>query len=145
MPSQFWSGVVAALETVVPRVRRGPAPACAAGTALETARGQAADRPGGAEPPAVVLIIDDLQLVDAEAAIAGTLAQFVLHVPSWLHVVLMSRRQPELPLDRLRARGHLGELHYAELRFSQDEAVELVSRLLPSMPRRRGQDGGRRR
>ena len=32
------------------------------------------------------------------------------------------------------ARGQLGELHYAELRFSHDEAIELVSRLLPSMP-----------
>ena len=48
--------------------------------------------------------------------------------------MLSSRREPKLPLGRLRARGQLGELHYAELRFSHDEAIELVSRLLPSMP-----------
>ena len=36
---------------------------------------------------------------------------------------------PKLPLARLRARGQLSELHYAELRFSHHEAIELVSRL----------------
>ena len=88
-------------------------------------------RPG---PATVVLVLDDLQLADEDEAVAGHLARFALHLPSRLHVVLSSRREPKLPLARLRARGQLSELHYAELRFSHDEAIELVSRLLPSMP-----------
>jgi LuxR family maltose regulon positive regulatory protein len=132
--SQFWSGVIASLETV--------APGCA-GSARALFRRRNGVRDAVAQllvdlesvaPGTVVLIVDDLQLVDSDGVIAGSLAQFVLHLPSWLHVVLASRRQPELPLARLRARGHLGELHYAELRFSRDEAIELVARILPSLP-----------
>ena len=132
--AQFWSGVVAAIETVVPRCGEGARVRLRRRNGARDAVVKLLTDLEAAEPPAVVLVIDDLQLVDADESIAATLAQFVQHVPSWLHVVLMTRRQPELPLDRLRARGHLGELHYAELRFSQDEAIELVSRLLPSIP-----------
>jgi LuxR family transcriptional regulator, maltose regulon positive regulatory protein len=131
---QFWSGVVTALETVVPGCGDGARVRLSRRNGARAAVVKLLTDLESEQPAAVVLVIDDLQLVDADEAIAATLAQFVQHVPSWLHVVLMSRRQPELPLGRLRARGHLGELHYAELRFSQDEAMELVSRLLPSMP-----------
>ena len=132
--AQFWFGVIAALEAVVPgctgqsqgllRRRDGAVVAVAKLLfELEATSG-----------PDVVLIIDDLQLVDDDETIAESLAQFVQHLPTWLHVVLLSRRQSRLPLGRLRARGQLGELSYAELRFSHDEAIELASRLLPSMP-----------
>ena len=133
-PAQFWFGVIAALEAV--------APGCA-GQSQALLR-----RPDGTtmavasllleleaiSGPDVVLIIDDLQLVDDDETIAGSLAQFVQHLPTWLHVVLLSRRQSRLPLGRFRAHGQLGELGYAELRFSHEEAIELASRLLPSMP-----------
>ena len=133
-PAQFWFGVIAALEAVAPgcagqsqgllRRRDGAMMAVARLLfELEAVSG-----------PDVVLIIDDLQLVDDDKTIARSLAQFVQHLPAWLHVVLLSRRQSRLPLGRLRARGQLGELSYAELRFSHDEAIELASRLLPSMP-----------
>ena len=133
-PAQFWFGVIAALEAVAPgcagqsqgllRRRDGAMMAVARLLfELEAISG-----------PDVVLIIDDLQLVDDDKTIARSLAQFVQHLPAWLHVVLLSRRQSRLPLGRLRARGQLGELSYAELRFSHDEAIELASRLLPSMP-----------
>ena len=64
-----------------------------------------------------VLIIDDVQLVDEEEAVASSLSLFLQHLPVWLHVVLSSRREPRLPVHRLRARGQLGEVHFAELRF----------------------------
>ncbi len=133
-PAQFWFGVIAALEAVVPGCtgpsqgslcRRDGATMAVASLLLELEANSGPD---------VVLIIDDLQLVDDDETIAGSLAQFVQHLPTWLHVVLLSRRQSRLPLGRLRARGQLGELSYAELRFSHDEAIELASRLLPSMP-----------
>jgi LuxR family maltose regulon positive regulatory protein len=131
--AQFWSGVLAALETIVPGCGKGAKSLLRRRNGVRDAVAQLLTELEAGPTSSVVLIIDDLQLVDADPVIAGTLAQFVLHLPTWLHVVLMSRRQPDLPLGRLRGRGNLGELHYAELRFSYDEAVELVSRLMPSM------------
>ena len=42
-------------------------------------------------------------------------------------------RDPVVPIDRLRARGQLGEVRFAELRFSADEASDMLSRLAPSL------------
>ena len=48
------------------------------------------------------------------------------HRPPGLHLVLASRRDPPLPLGRLRGRGQLAELRAAELRFTADEAAALL-------------------
>jgi LuxR family maltose regulon positive regulatory protein len=132
-PSQLWSDVIAALDRL--------APGCA-DKALARLR-----RPGGltgvveellddldacAGRPAV-LVIDDLQFVEGDE-VSRPLATFLLHLPSWLHVVGLSRRQPGLPLERMRARGQLGEVHLAELRFSRHEAREMLARMAPSLP-----------
>ena len=58
---------------------------------------------------------------------------FVRNLPGWLRVVLMSRREPKLPIDRMRSRGQVGEIRLAELRFSPDEAAELMTRLSPAL------------
>jgi LuxR family maltose regulon positive regulatory protein len=50
-----------------------------------------------------------------------------------LRIIGSARRDPAMPLDRLRARNQLGEVRFAELRFSNDEAKELLTRLAPSM------------
>lgn len=135
-PVQLWRGVLAALE--------GVAPGCAAGCVdllrlpggLPEAVGALLDdlesRDGGDGGDAV-LVLDDLQLVDEEEAVASSLALFIQHLPSWLHVVIASRRDPRLPVHRLRARGQLGEVHFAELRFSYAEATAMLGRLVPSL------------
>ena len=131
--SQFWSGVIGALELL--------APGCT-GMTLDRLR-----RPGGVDgvvdhlldklharagPPAV-LVVDDLQFVGAD--VARPLAIFLLHLPPWLRIVGLSRRQPDLPLGRIRARGQLGEVQFAELRFSTDEAHEMLARVAPMQGR----------
>ena len=62
-----------------------------------------------------------------------SLALFVQHLPAWLHVILIGRTDPHLPLDRLRVRGQLVELRFAELRFSPSEARGVLARLAPDM------------
>jgi LuxR family maltose regulon positive regulatory protein len=79
-----------------------------------------------------VLVIDDLHLVDDDDAVAS-LALFLRHLPTWLHVILLSRREPNLPLDRLQGRGQLREVRFAELKFSHGEACEMLSRLVPTL------------
>ena len=132
-PVQLWRGVFAALE--------GLAPGCAAAGADRLRR------PGGLSEAIIAvlddlesrdygpkaLVIDDLQLVDEEEHISASLALLVQHLPGWLHVVIASRREPRLPVHRLRARGELGEVRFAELRFSFDEAASMLARLVPDL------------
>jgi len=73
----------------------------------------------------VVLVIDDLQELvspDALAQLEFLLAQR----PRLLHVVLAARHAPSLGLHRLRLAGELTELRAADLRFSAEEARELL-------------------
>ena len=79
-----------------------------------------------------MLVIDDLHLADDEAVLAS-LSVFLQHLPSLLHVIVSSRRVPALPLDRLRARGQLGDVHFAELAFSPEEATAMLASLSPSL------------
>jgi LuxR family maltose regulon positive regulatory protein len=73
-----------------------------------------------------VLLVDDVHLLDETDELAASIQQFVQHAPDWLHVVLSSRREPRLPLDRLRARGEVVELRFRELLLSPDEATEML-------------------
>src|SRR4029453_14693330 len=82
---------------------------------------------------APVLVIDDVQVVDEDDRVAESLAAFLQHLPRDIHVVAASRRDLALPLDRLRARGQLREVRFSELRFTPDEARDLLSRLAPSL------------
>ncbi|HZA88454.1 MAG TPA: hypothetical protein VE466_16415, partial [Acidimicrobiales bacterium] len=129
---QLWSGVIAALKTLWPRcgdaaltLLRRPGPiAGVVGQLLDDLDSEADSRG--------VLVIDDLHLVDDDDVLAS-LALFLRHLPTWLHVILLSRREPNLPLDRLQARGQLREVRFAELKFSHGEACEMLSRLVPTL------------
>jgi LuxR family maltose regulon positive regulatory protein len=73
----------------------------------------------------VVLVIDDYHLVEAPEVHRSM--EFLLdHLPPALHVVLASRSDPPLPLARLRARGQLVELRAGDLRFTSEEAAQLL-------------------
>jgi len=131
---QLWSGVMAALDQLAPgsgdrataRLRRR-------GGVLEAVSRLVDDLHERDRPPAV-LVVDDLHLVDGDELIATSLATFVRHLPAWLHVVLISRQEPTLPLDRLRVQGGIGEIRFPQLRFAPSEARELLDRLAPSLP-----------
>ena len=130
---QFWSSVIAALDTLAP----GCGDRAAAMLQLPGSRAGAvdqliADLEAQVRPPAV-LVIDDFHLVDVDDFVLESVSRFVRDQPGWLHLVLISRREPNLPIDRMRSRGQLGEIRFAELRFSPDEAVELMTRLSPSL------------
>ena len=70
-------------------------------------------------------MLDDYHLIQAPAVHASV--EFLLeHLPPSLRLVLASRADPPLPLARLRARGQLAELREADLRFTLQEAGELL-------------------
>ena len=134
---QFWSGVIAALETLVPQCgERALALLRRPGTRADAVGQLLADLETAVRPSAV-LVIDDFHLVDGEDVVAASVARFAQSLPGWLRIILLSRRDPPLPIDRMRSRGQLGEIRFAELRFSQDEAVELLKRMAPELPESR--------
>src|SRR5437016_8077906 len=47
-----------------------------------------------------------------------------------MHLVIATREDPQLPLARLRARGHLIELRAADLRFAASEASAFLSQVM---------------
>jgi LuxR family maltose regulon positive regulatory protein len=72
-----------------------------------------------------VLVLDDYHLIQSPPVHASV--EFLLeHLPASLRLVLASRADPPLPLARLRARGQLTELRQRDLRFTPEEAAELL-------------------
>ena len=131
--TQLWIGLIAALEVLAPDCGDEALRLLRSHAALPDVVEQLLDQLLVRSCPPSVLVLDDLHLVDDDEDIAASLGLFLLHLPPWLHVVVLSRRDPVVPIDRLRARGQLGEVRFAELRFSRDEASDLLSRLAPSL------------
>jgi LuxR family maltose regulon positive regulatory protein len=126
---QFWASVIAAIQVLAPACGARATLALRGGAPIPETVGHLLDDLDADGQAQAVLIIDDLHLVDDEPAVASSLALFAQHLPTWLHLVLSSRRDPELPKERMRARGQLADVRFPELRFSPEEARELMSRL----------------
>ncbi|HVA86291.1 MAG TPA: AAA family ATPase, partial [Candidatus Saccharimonadales bacterium] len=126
-PSRFLAYLVASLRTVVPGAGEAllpllaspqPPPIESTVTALVN---DLADAPGE-----FVLVLDDLHVVDSRVVDAA-LAFLVEHLPPQLHLVLVTREDPALPLARLRACGDVLELRAADLRFTADESTAFLT------------------
>jgi LuxR family maltose regulon positive regulatory protein len=131
---QLWAGVAGALETVTSGCHLHAQAWLGQPGSLFDALDQLLEDLDALVTAPTVLVVDDVHLVDDDEVVAASLASFVRHLPKNLHLVLSSRRMPKLPVDRLRVRGLLGEVRLVELRFSPDEATEMLTRLAPSMP-----------
>jgi LuxR family transcriptional regulator, maltose regulon positive regulatory protein len=71
------------------------------------------------EPSALVL--DDYHVITS--ALVHRSVNFLLdHLPLQLHLVIITRADPPLPLARLRARNQVTELRASDLRFTPEEA-----------------------
>jgi LuxR family maltose regulon positive regulatory protein len=90
-----------------------------------------------------VIVLDDYHVITAPE-IHTILAFFLDHLPPSLHVILVTRSDPPLPLARIRARNELNELRAEDLRFSFDETQAFIeqsvsSELLPEIVTRLAQ------
>ncbi len=126
-PASFLAYLVAALQRVAPQI----------GREIENSLG------AGQTPPAevsatllindllaleydFVLALDDLHVLQDDA-ILTLLEKLITNLPAHLHLVLMTREDPPLPLARLRANRLLNELRAGDLRFSQREAQQFLN------------------
>jgi LuxR family maltose regulon positive regulatory protein len=72
-----------------------------------------------------ILVLDDFQVIQ-DYTILQVVDQLVVNPPPPLHIVLLTREDPPLPLAKLRANDKLSEIRAADLRFSPDEAGQLL-------------------
>src|SRR3989440_5717361 len=127
---RFLSYLIAALQTLDPRVGavalallQMPPPASAE-TVLTLLTNDVGSH--GRDGGDFVLVLDDYHVIDAKA-IDQALTYLVEHLPPQMHLVIATREDPQLPLARLRARGHLTELRATDLRFTPSEAAGFLN------------------
>ncbi len=125
-PTSFWTYVVTALQAAVPSVGSSALELIASSPsatelALTTVLNELAAAPGE-----VWLVLDDYHLVDNHDVGKGM--TFLLeHLPPHVHVALITRADPDVPLARWRVRGELVEIRAADLRFTSDEAAAYLN------------------
>lgn len=68
-----------------------------------------------------VLVLEDYHVI-SDHKVHRFVASFLERAPENVHVVIVTRADPALPLARLRATGKLVEIRAEDLRFSADEA-----------------------
>jgi len=126
-PVRFWAHVIAAVAQLVP----GAGQASLQVLAVPGTR----DADGILTPlindlarlaAPITLILDDYHLI-SNPKLLGCVEYLVEHMPPTLHLVVSARADPLLPLARLRARGEMTEIRAEELRFTNDEAAELLN------------------
>jgi LuxR family maltose regulon positive regulatory protein len=128
-PTRFLSYLVAALQTVSPRIGEATL------GALQSSQPPATDVLLTAllnditSLGAVVLVLDDYHVIESPP-IDEALTFFVDHLPPQFRLVIASREDPPFPLARLRARGQLTELRAADLRFTPDEAAAFLNEVM---------------
>src|ERR687894_477756 len=129
-PTRFLTYLVAALQTIAPNIAEGvlgmlqspqPPPTEAVLTTLLNETATIEDD--------LALVLDDYHVIDARA-VDDALAFVLEHLPPRMHLIIATREDPQLPLARLRARGQLGELRAADLRFTPSEAAEFLNQVM---------------
>lgn len=80
----------------------------------------------GADSVRRILVLDDYDAI-VQPALHKALDFMLEHLPPRLHVVLLVRNDPPLPLARLRARGVLTEVRTNDLRFTAEEAAAFLN------------------
>src|SRR5215213_1699318 len=134
-PLRFWSYVITALDMLTPGVGttalallRSPQPPPIEHILTIILNALSA---ASAEAPVqdMVLVLDDYHVITAPA-IHAALALLLDYLPPQLHLVILTRADPALPMARLRARGTVTELHASDLRFTPDEGAAFLNQVM---------------
>ena len=78
-----------------------------------------------------ILILDDYHVI-REPRLHEAMAFFIEHLPTQLHVVILTRSEPALPLVRWRAQGSIQEFSTSDLRFSALETATFLQQTTAS-------------
>jgi LuxR family transcriptional regulator, maltose regulon positive regulatory protein len=118
----FWLDILTAIARARPELSGLAVP-------RHGSRSLAAIRAALAElPEPLCLVLDDLHLVGASEALVD-LEWLIEHVPSGLRLIVATRSDPPIRLQRLRLAGQLTEIRADELAFTPSEAAEFFAHL----------------
>ena len=76
-----------------------------------------------------VLVLDDFHVIQSEAVLK-MLSYLLEHLPPQMHLVILTRTDPPLPLSRLRVRSQLLDIRADQLRFTQDEIAAFLNEVM---------------
>ncbi len=125
-PVRFLAYLVTALQKIDPAIGHAtqamlyspqPPPADVLLTALIN------DMANAASP--FVLVLDDYHVIST-STVHQQLAFLLDHQPPQLHVFILTREDPPLPLSRLRARGQVTEIRQSDLQFTLGETADFL-------------------
>ncbi len=128
-PARFLAYLITALEGVIGKIpgsieatSQSPQPAFneAAVTAIINAVAPT--------PEALTLVLDDYHVIH-NPDIHQQIAFLLEHQPAHMHLVLITRADPLLPISRFRARGQVVEIRQDDLRFSLEECRDFLRRI----------------
>lgn len=129
-PNRFLAYLIAAIQTAMPTIGHD---------LLETLQSSQTVPPEfiatilinqiAANDSKLMLVLDDYHLLDTKPI--NTILSFLLdHLPPNMHLVLVTREDPPLPLARLRAQKQMTELRVRDLRFALDESADFLNQTM---------------
>jgi LuxR family maltose regulon positive regulatory protein len=98
-----------------------PPPAVAILTSLLNELAESSDK--------IIFVLDDYHLIEVQP-IHNSLTFLLEHLPSQLHLVIVTREDPQFPLARLRSKDQLTELRAADLRFTSFEVAQFLNQVM---------------
>jgi ATP/maltotriose-dependent transcriptional regulator MalT/DNA-binding SARP family transcriptional activator len=82
----------------------------------------------------LVVVLDDLHGLQRNSDAADIVENLCHRAPDGLHLVLISRRELPLSLERLRGRGQVGEIHAPDLAFDVADVKALLDKTVGKDP-----------
>jgi len=132
-PARFLSYLVSALGTIRPNLGRislqaleSPEP-----VAPRAVLGPLVNELDESEIP-LGLVLDDYHVITSRP-VHESVTFLLDHMPAQMHLVLLTRADPPLPLARLRARNQLAEIRAADLRLTHEEAATFLSHMMEAV------------
>jgi LuxR family maltose regulon positive regulatory protein len=133
-PARFLDGLIAAMETarrglgesaaLLLRSGQPVAPEAILSALINDLSAASNDLPRG-----LALVLDDYHVI-SNPAVHDILAFLLAHLPLLLHLVILSREDPPLPLAKLRVRGQLTEIREGDLRFTATETATFLAQTM---------------
>jgi len=77
-----------------------------------------------------ILVLDDYHHIRIGAPVNDLLNEFLAYPPRCMHLVLLTRQDPSLPIAAMRGRGLVTEIRASDLRFTPDEVAAFLSRTI---------------
>jgi len=129
-PTRFLAYLVAALQSVMPKVGEAvlsmlysPMP-----PPIESILTVLLNEIDGI-PDNFNLVLDDYHVIEV-AEVDRAITFLLDHMPPWMHLVITTRRDPDLPLARLRVRSQMTELRVTDLRFTPAESAKFLNQVM---------------